>query len=107
MAPFVGVVEIVCGSLLLFGLLTRPAALILLVNISVAIFTTKIPILIGRGFWCFSLHEMKRYGFWSMAHEARTDICMWLGSLFLIIVGAGILSLDYKLAGKEKTSTDT
>lgn len=106
-APFVGVVEIVCGTLVLIGLLTRPAAFILLVNITVAIFTTKIPILIGRGFWCFSLREMNSYGFWSMAHESRTDISMWLGSLFLVIVGAGILSLDYKLSGRKKTSGGT
>lgn len=27
--------------------------------------------------------------FWKMAHEARTDYAMLLGSLFLLIVGAG------------------
>jgi putative oxidoreductase len=97
-APFVGVAEIVCGSLLLVGLLTRPAALVLLVNISVAIVSTKVPILLGHGFWTFSLPELKQYGFWSMAHEARTDFCMWLGSLYLILVGAGTLSMDALLA---------
>ena len=33
-------------------------------------------------------------GFWKMAHEARTDWSMLLGSLFLLIVGAGLWSLD-------------
>ena len=94
MGPFVGVVEIVCGTLVLMGLLTRPAALLLLINISVAILSTKIPILLGHAFWTFSLPKLARYGFWSMAHEARTDFCMWLGSLFLIVVGAGSLSVD-------------
>jgi uncharacterized membrane protein YphA (DoxX/SURF4 family) len=94
LGPFVGGVEIVAGALVLLGLLTRPAALVLLVNISVAILSTKVPILLGHGFWLFTLPKLSRYGFWSMAHEARTDFCMWLGCLFLILVGAGRLSLD-------------
>jgi len=94
MGPFVGVVEIVAGSLVLLGLLTRPAAIVLLINISVAIISTKVPILLGREFWLFTLPKLQRLGFWSMAHEARTDFCMWLGCLFLAIVGAGALSMD-------------
>jgi putative oxidoreductase len=98
MGPFVGVVEIVAGSLVLLGLLTRPAALVLLVNISVAIFSTKIPIMLGHGFWLFTLPKLKSYGFWAVAHEARVDFCMWLGCLFLLIVGAGALSADWRIA---------
>jgi putative oxidoreductase len=94
MGPFVGCVEIVGGSLIILGLLTRSAALILLINISVAIITTKIPILLGHGFWLFHLPDLKRYGIWSMAHEARTDFSMFLGLLFLLIVGAGPWSAD-------------
>ncbi|OGG00364.1 MAG: DoxX family protein [Candidatus Glassbacteria bacterium RIFCSPLOWO2_12_FULL_58_11] len=107
MGPFVGAVEIVAGSLVLLGLLARPAALILLVNISVAIISTKVPILLGRGFWLFSLPSLKSYGFWSMAHEARTDFCMWLGCLFLVITGAGFLSLDHMIAGNLKSASDS
>ena len=81
MAPFVGTVEIVCGTLLLIGLLTRLAAIPLLIDISVAIATTKIPML-------------AKSGVWSMLHEARTDFSMLLGLLFLLISGAGTLSLD-------------
>jgi putative oxidoreductase len=80
-APFVGAVEVVCGLLLIFGLLTRLAAIPLLIDISVAIATTKIPML-------------EKSGFWPAMHEARTDYCMLLGSLFLIILGGGRLSLD-------------
>jgi uncharacterized membrane protein YphA (DoxX/SURF4 family) len=83
-APFVGVVEIVCGLLLIVGLLTRLAAIPLLMDISVAIVTTKIPML-------------SKAGFWGTMHEARTDFCMFLGLLFLIAVGSGRLSLDAKL----------
>ncbi len=81
MAPFVGVVEIVCGALLLIGLLTRLATIPLLIDISVAIATTKIPML-------------AKTGIWSMLHEARTDFSMLLGLIFLLITGAGSLSLD-------------
>ena len=94
MGPFVGGVETICGALVLLGLLTRVAAFPLLINISVAILSTKIPILLGHGFWTFTLMKLPRYGFLSMMHEARTDFSMWLGLLFLIIVGPGRWSFD-------------
>jgi putative oxidoreductase len=83
-APFVGYVEIICGALLMLGLLTRLAAIPLLINITVAILTTKIPML-------------TRSGVWPTLHEARTDYCMWLGLLFILLVGAGSLSVDARL----------
>jgi uncharacterized membrane protein YphA (DoxX/SURF4 family) len=84
LAPFVGVCEIVCGLLFLVGLLTRFAAIVMIINMLVAISTTKIPILLKSGFW-------------AAAHEARTDFAMILGSVFLLIVGAGAWSLDARL----------
>ena len=94
MGPFVGGCEVICGALLIVGFLTRVAAIVLLIDISVAIVSTKIPMLLGHGFWRFSLMKLPRYGFWSMMHEARTDFSMWLGLLFLLIVGAGRWSFD-------------
>ncbi len=91
MAPFVGVFEIGCGALLVVGWLTRLAAIPLMIDMFVAIATTKIPLLIKGGFW-------------AMAHEARTDVCMLLGSLFLLIVGAGLWSVDACLARKQGTT---
>jgi putative oxidoreductase len=99
MAPFVGVCEIVCGALLILGLLTRLAAIPMIINISVAIISTKILLLLGHDFWIFNLPKANSYGFWSMMHEARTDFAMLLGGLFLLIVGAGCLSFDALLAG--------
>jgi putative oxidoreductase len=87
MAPFVGVVEIVCGALLILGLLTRLAAAPLLDNISVAIATTKIPMWISKGFW-------------TTAHEARTDYCMLLGLIFLLFSGSDVCSVDRVFAVK-------
>ena len=79
-AQFVACFEITCGVLVLLGLLTRFAAVPFVIIMLTAIATTKIPILVGSGFW-------------KMAHEARTDWSI-LGSVFLLIVGAGSLSLD-------------
>ena len=97
-APLVGIVEIVCGALIIFGLLTRLAAVPLIINMLVAILSTKIPVLLGTGFWGFSLRNLPYYGFWGMAHEMRTDWAMLLGSIFLLIVGAGSISVDAVLA---------
>src|SRR4029450_5477477 len=99
MGPFVGGVEVLCGVLVILGLVTRLASILLLIDISVAIVSTKIPILLGYGFWGFSLTKLPRYGFLSMVHEARTDFAMWFGLLFLIIDGAGKRwSLDAQVA---------
>jgi putative oxidoreductase len=98
MGPFVGLVEIVCGAMVIVGLLTRLAVIPLLIDISVAILSTKAPILLGHGYWIFTLPKLPRYGFWTMVHEARTDFSMWLGLVFLFIVGAGMLSLDRRLS---------
>jgi len=51
MAPFVGMVEITCGMLVILGLLTRLAAVPLIAVMAVAMATTKIPILLNKGFW--------------------------------------------------------
>jgi len=84
-APFVGVVEIACGVLVVVGLKTRLAAIPLMVDMLVAFETTKVPILLKSGFW-------------AAAHEARTDYAMFLGSLFLLLAGAGPVSVDRRLA---------
>jgi uncharacterized membrane protein YphA (DoxX/SURF4 family) len=102
MGPFIGGLETVCGALIIIGLLTRFAALALLGDMTVAFISTKIPILLGAGFWGFALTKLPRYGFLSMMHEARTDLAMWSGLLFLIIVGAGkTWSVDSKLASPD------
>jgi putative oxidoreductase len=101
MAPFVGVVESVGGALVIAGLFTRLAALTLLMDITVAIVSTKIPIWLGHGYWRFTLPKLKHYGFLSMLHEARTDFSMVLGLIFLLLVGAGNWSLDAKIWGRK------
>lgn len=103
-APFVGLVEMVCGVLVIVGLFTRLAAIPLLIDISVAILSTKIPILLGHGYWRFSLPKLKHYGLMSMLHEARTDISMMLGLIFILIVGGGALSVDAVRQGRRQSA---
>jgi putative oxidoreductase len=95
MGPFVGAVEIVCGTLIIVGLFTRLAAIPLIVIMIVALVSTKLPILVGHDVGMFHLAgDIKRTGFWSMMHEARTDLTMLLGCIYLSIVGAGAWSID-------------
>lgn len=86
-ANFTGVFEIVCGCLILLGLLTRLSTVPLLIVMIVAFITTKYPILTDKGFW-------------AMAHEYRTDFAMTLGNIFLLIKGGGKWSLDKELMRK-------
>jgi putative oxidoreductase len=95
MGPFVGVVETVCGALIIIGLFTRLAAIPLIVIMIVALASTKLPIVLGHDVGIFHLSsDIKRLGFWSMMHEARADLTMLLGALYLLIEGAGAWSLD-------------
>lgn len=83
-AYFTGGFEIICGILILIGLLTRIAAVPLLIIMIVAFINTKIPTLMDKGFWAF-------------AHAYRTDFAMTLLLIFLLIYGGGNNSIDKKL----------
>lgn len=89
LGSFVGSFEIVCGALILLGLLTRLASIPLIIIILVAIATTKTEILAEKGFW-------------AMLHESRTDWAMLLGSIFLLIKGGGLWSLDNRIMKDER-----
>jgi len=83
LGPFVGSFEILCGSLVLIGLLTRLASVPLIIIMFVAIAATKAEILANNGFW-------------EMMHGSRTDWAMLLGGIFLLIKGGGRWSVDQK-----------
>ena len=80
-AAFTGIFEIVCGVLLLIGLFTRLATIPLFIIMVTAFITTKIPIIMAKGFWVF-------------AHEYRTDFAVTLLLLFLFYYGSGNYSID-------------
>lgn len=88
-AYFTGSFEIVCGAFILFGILTRLAAIPLLIIMLTTFITTKWPILIDKGIW-------------PMAHEYRTDFAMTLLLIYLLIYGSGIWSIDSALAKTQK-----
>lgn len=87
LGAFVGAFEILCGTLILLGLLTRFASIPLIVIMLTAIITTKTDILTEEGFW-------------NMMHAARTDWSMLIGSIFLLIKGGGKWSFDRKMSSE-------
>lgn len=85
----VGTFEILCGTFVLLGLLTRLASIPLIIIMLIAFTATKTEVYIEKGFW-------------ELLHGSRTDWAMLLGSIFLLIKGGGYWSLDKKLMGDGK-----
>ncbi len=85
LAPFVGIIEIVAGGALMLGLYAGDAALLLLIVILTAIVTTKIPILLGHHFGRFEPPKLSHYGVLSFLHESRTDLCMLVGCIAVLL----------------------
>ena len=83
-AYFTGATEILCGLLILFGLLTRLASIPLLIIMIAAFITTKIPLLGTQGFWTF-------------LHEYNLDFSLTLLLILLVIHGGGKYSADLKI----------
>jgi uncharacterized membrane protein YphA (DoxX/SURF4 family) len=88
-AYFTGTFEVICSLLVLAGLLTRMAAIPLLIIMLVAFVTTKFPVLLEQGFW-------------KMAHEYRTDFALTLLTIYLIFYGAGRWSFDSAIINPKK-----
>lgn len=99
-ANFVGAVEVAAGLLLAVGLATRLAAIPLVIDMLVAIGTSKLPMLFGPG--PEPVVAAPRVGPWAFAYQARLDGTMLLCCLFLLLAGAGAWSLDAWRAGSAK-----
>jgi putative oxidoreductase len=82
-AYFTATFEIICGLMIITGLLTRIAAIPLFIIMVTAFISTKWPLLLDKGFWV-------------MAHEYRTDFAMTLLLIYLFFSGGGSRSLDLK-----------
>jgi putative oxidoreductase len=80
--------EIICGALLILGLMTRLSTIPLIINISVAIISTKVMMFVQKGFW-------------PAVHESRLDFTMLLCLIFLLMVGSGSWSIDSKLSANK------
>jgi uncharacterized membrane protein YphA (DoxX/SURF4 family) len=91
-AHFTATFEITCGLLIVLGLITRLAAIPLLIVMGVAFVTTKYPILMSKGFW-------------PMAHEYRTDFAMTMLLIYLLIYGGGSHSVDMNITHSQNRAT--
>ncbi len=94
-AHFVACVEIVGGLLLIAGLATRPVAFAFVIEMVVAILSTKIGVFLGTSPLPLP-PSPPQTGFWAVLHEIRSDYAQIMTSLFLLAAGPGPLSMDAK-----------
>ncbi|HZU84291.1 MAG TPA: DoxX family protein [Polyangiaceae bacterium] len=97
-ATFIADLEISGGLLLLFGLLTRPIALLFIAEMFVAILTTKVALYAGTSPLPLPPAPPK-VGWWAVLHEGRSEWAQLLTSAFLVAAGPGPLSLDAAWVG--------
>jgi uncharacterized membrane protein YphA (DoxX/SURF4 family) len=95
-ANFVACLEIGGGLLLLSGLLTRLIAIPFVIEMIVAILSTKISLYLGTSPLPLPPAPPK-IGMWAVLHESRSDYAQLLTTIFLLINGPGKWSLDAML----------
>jgi len=100
-AHFVGAAEIIGGLFLLFGLFTRVTALYFILEMIVAILTTKIALYLGTSPLPLP-PSPPQSGIWALLHEIRSDYAQILTCLFLLVEGAGRRSIDFIIATSKK-----
>jgi len=100
-ANVVGGLEIVGGLLLLSGLMTRPIAIPFIIEMIVAILSTKISLYLGRSPLPLP-PSPPQLGIWAVLHEVRSEYAQLLTTAFLLINGPGKWSLDALLLGKRE-----
>jgi uncharacterized membrane protein YphA (DoxX/SURF4 family) len=98
-ATAIGAFEIVGGLLLLAGLYTRLVAIGFSIEMIVAVLTTKISLFLGTSPLPLPAAPPKT-GMWAVLHETRSDWAQLLCCAFLVVVGAGALSLDARRAAR-------
>lgn len=101
-AHFVATGEIIGGIFLLFGIFTRFTAFYFIIQMAVAILSTKISLYLGTSPLPLPPAPPK-VGFWAVLHEIRSDYAQILTSIFLMIEGPGKRSVEYELK-KQKTT---
>jgi putative oxidoreductase len=100
-ATFIGGLEIVGGLLFLTGFLTRLISVPFVLEMVVAILTTKISLFLGTS-PLPAPPALPKVGFWAVLHEIRSDYAQILTSAFLLINGPGRWSLDALLERNRK-----
>ena len=97
MADFVAVLEIVGGLLLISGFLTRLISVPFIIEMIVAILSTKVALYLGTSPLPLP-PAPPQVGIWAVLHESRSDYAQIMSALFLLIAGPGPWSLDGWLA---------
>ena len=93
MATADGWLEIIGGALLIVGLLTRPVAILFVIEMLVAMASTKIPMFLGT--YPLPLPPVPpQLGFWAVLHEIRSEYAQLACSMFVLLVGPGPRSLE-------------
>jgi len=93
--------EIIGGALLMAGLLTRPIAILFVIEMLVAMLSTKIPLYLGT--YPLALPPVPpQVGFWAVLHEIRSEYAQLVCSLFVLLVGPGAWSVDYLIQGEKE-----
>jgi uncharacterized membrane protein YphA (DoxX/SURF4 family) len=102
-ATFVGSLEIAGGMLLMAGLFTRVIAIPFIIEMVVAILTTKVSLYLGTSPLPLP-PALPKVGFWAVMHETRSDYAQILTSIFLLVAGPGSWSLDALLRRRHEAS---
>ncbi len=104
-ANFVGTLEIVGGLFLIVGFLTRFIAFIFIIEMIVAMLSTKIALYLGTSPLPMP-SSLPQIGFWAVLHEIRSEYAQILTCAFLLLAGSGKLALDALLAKSKMESND-
>jgi uncharacterized membrane protein YphA (DoxX/SURF4 family) len=100
-ADFVATAEIIGGLLLIFGLFTRIVSFYFIIQMIVAVLSTKIDLYLGTSPLPLPPSPPKT-GIWAVLHETRADFAQIMTCLFLLLEGAGRRSLDFMISTKNK-----
>jgi putative oxidoreductase len=100
-AHFIAIGEIIGGLLLLFGLFTRITAFYFIIEMIVAILSTKVSLYLGTSPLPLP-PAPPTTGFWAVLHEGRADYAQLLTCIFLLVEGAGRRSIDFVISTSKK-----
>ena len=100
-ANLVGLLEIVGGILLITGFLTRPIAIPFVIEMLVAMLSTKIALYMGNS--PLPLPPVPpQIGLWAVLHEIRSEYAQLMTTMFLLVAGPGRWSIDALLIRQTK-----
>src|SRR5437764_8236549 len=102
-AHFIGALEIGGGALLLLGLATRVIAIPFIIEMIVAVLSTKISLFLGTS--PLPLPPAPPIvGLWAVLHEVRSEWAQIVTAMFLFAAGPGPISLDAWLARRRSAA---